>query len=971
MDAHKNFAYGVVAIAPVPALTGNSLQLAAGGGAAQPAVPFNATVWPAGQVPTSQNAEIVRVTAIAGDVLTIARAQEGSPARAILATDQFAATITAKTLTDVEAAVDVVSTALSNEISVRSSQRDLLSQGISVVSQAASAALSVALLASSLAAAETSNRVSANAALAQAVSIVSQALSVETGARAAADNALSQQVSVLSQQMSIASQRLSTLKGGLVSQYLVKSGAGDFAFAWSSVLAGGVGSVTSAQREALSNQVSNLTSAHNTLSNVVSGALSAGDAISADLTSVKSVLAGVSARTTAGTSVHGLQSVVNALSSRISQVAGGTGSVTSTELSAGDQAVSLQAASALSQAVSVLSQRISVTSAGVTSVDLRLNQVSARNFTDLSTLSVAAVGLQSAINALQNMDSILASVIVGVRLTANTAANYLSGVSARTTAGASVKGLQSVVDALSSRMSQIVGGTGSVTSTEVSAGDQAVSLQAASALSQALSVVSQNLSVQGAALSIRVDTQSQAISVLSQLHSALSQAHSVLSNAVSNELSVRAASVQTASAAATSADAHAAAASAAATSVLTYVSGISARTTAGTSVKGLQSVVNALSSRISQVAGGTGSVTSTEVSAGDQAVSLQAASALSQALSVQSVRDAALSVRIDTQSQSVSVLSQQVSVNAATISNLNSAHNALSNQVSDALSAGSAISADVTSIHNLLSALSCKSVGGTSVKGLQSVINALSNRISAGGGGAGSVTSTELSAASAQAASAISQLKSLHDVLSNLVSNALSAGDVASNAISILSQQVSALSQGHSALSQSHSVLSAGLGLAQMRVIQNAQVISATAFTNVSGLSVSVTSAAVYRIEGRVLFTTSLATGTAFGFTYPGGVGPGVMTMEFLAANAGTPGNLTSANYVANRLNESSMSTVATAQMSLVAQLVSATTGELEIYGLVKVSATAGAIQLQAKQSAAGGGVQFLPGSYLQAFRVL
>jgi hypothetical protein len=102
-DAHKNFAYSTVATAPSPASSGTSLVVAAGEGAKFPAVPFNATVWPVGAQPSTTNAEIVRVTNISTDTLTITRAQESTAARSIVVGDQIAATITAKTLTDVEA----------------------------------------------------------------------------------------------------------------------------------------------------------------------------------------------------------------------------------------------------------------------------------------------------------------------------------------------------------------------------------------------------------------------------------------------------------------------------------------------------------------------------------------------------------------------------------------------------------------------------------------------------------------------------------------------------------------------------------------------------------------------------------------------------------------------------------------------------------------------------------------------------
>jgi hypothetical protein len=103
-DAHNNFAYSTIATAPSPALSGTSLTVATGDGALMPAAPFNMTVWPSGALSLKSNAEIVRVTAVVGDVLTIARTQESSSARSIVAGDQIAATITAKTITDIEGA---------------------------------------------------------------------------------------------------------------------------------------------------------------------------------------------------------------------------------------------------------------------------------------------------------------------------------------------------------------------------------------------------------------------------------------------------------------------------------------------------------------------------------------------------------------------------------------------------------------------------------------------------------------------------------------------------------------------------------------------------------------------------------------------------------------------------------------------------------------------------------------------------
>ena len=94
-----------MAIAPSPANSGTTLTVAAGTGALFGTAPFEVTVWPVISQPLSTNAEIIRVTSKGtGDNWTIIRTQEGSSARNIVVGDQIAATITAKTLQDVEGA---------------------------------------------------------------------------------------------------------------------------------------------------------------------------------------------------------------------------------------------------------------------------------------------------------------------------------------------------------------------------------------------------------------------------------------------------------------------------------------------------------------------------------------------------------------------------------------------------------------------------------------------------------------------------------------------------------------------------------------------------------------------------------------------------------------------------------------------------------------------------------------------------
>src|SRR6187551_317269 len=97
-DALANLAIGTVATGPAPASSGTTLTLTAGHGARMPAAPFQATVWPAGAIPDPVNAEIVRVMARAGDVLTLVRASESTTARTITAGDLLAATITKRVL---------------------------------------------------------------------------------------------------------------------------------------------------------------------------------------------------------------------------------------------------------------------------------------------------------------------------------------------------------------------------------------------------------------------------------------------------------------------------------------------------------------------------------------------------------------------------------------------------------------------------------------------------------------------------------------------------------------------------------------------------------------------------------------------------------------------------------------------------------------------------------------------------------
>jgi hypothetical protein len=105
-DFHPLLAKSNVATAPSPATSGTSLTVTLSEGANFPnpasVGQYNATLAPAGNDPDINNAEIVRITARTGDVITIVRAQEGSAARSVLVGDRIYASVTPKVLTDFE-----------------------------------------------------------------------------------------------------------------------------------------------------------------------------------------------------------------------------------------------------------------------------------------------------------------------------------------------------------------------------------------------------------------------------------------------------------------------------------------------------------------------------------------------------------------------------------------------------------------------------------------------------------------------------------------------------------------------------------------------------------------------------------------------------------------------------------------------------------------------------------------------------
>lgn len=83
MSNKRDYATGIVAVAPSPTDSGTSLELQAGQGDDMPATPFFATAHAPTDVPDKTNAEKIQVTDVTGDVLTIVRAQGETSAQDI------------------------------------------------------------------------------------------------------------------------------------------------------------------------------------------------------------------------------------------------------------------------------------------------------------------------------------------------------------------------------------------------------------------------------------------------------------------------------------------------------------------------------------------------------------------------------------------------------------------------------------------------------------------------------------------------------------------------------------------------------------------------------------------------------------------------------------------------------------------------------------------------------------------------
>jgi hypothetical protein len=330
-----------------------------------------------------------------------------------------------------------------------------------------------------------------------------------------------------------------------------------------------------------------------------------------------------------------------------------------------------------------------------------------------------------------------------------------------------------------------------------------------------------------------------------------------------------------------------------------------------------------------------------------------------------------------------SVTSNDISVTNAALSNLTSAHNALSNTVS---AGGGGGSGSVTS--NELSAVSA------AVTSVDTRVNTLSNLHSV----LSQAVSVMSQAVSVNGAS-LSNLISAHNVLSNRVSansstggsgsvtsNELSAAaaDTASafaamsNAVSVLSQAVSVMSQAVSVMSQKVSVLSQAVSVLSQAVSVISAAVAGPVQRMISAVAaVTVSASGLTNITG---LSASVAAGGSYrldaclihSLSSPNAFGFGLTFPAFEVA-AGTLRGIVSIaaasgiSLIHGAFNKNGSGSIV---YSAVAG-DSATNYHTFITGYFHSANADGVIQLQARTSGATvGAINIQKGSYMQLFRI-
>ena len=896
-------------------------------------------------------------------------------------------------------AVRAVGVALSTtQMELRIGQADDVTSALSTLSTAASNALSVANAASN------------------AASVVSQALSSQAAALSVRIDTQSQGISVLSQQISVISQQVSVLSQAHSALSQVVSALSQSLSSQAAALSVRI-DTQSQGISVLSQQVSALSQAHSALSQAVSvisvqvaSALSIANAASNAASVVSQALS---------VEIANRVSAVNVVSQGVSVLSQQV-SIISQQVSAHSQTLSFLSAIG---AVAVL-QNVdgSAISAGAPVYAFTsANTIKRANASAVGTKPVIGLVIDTAI-AVSATGRVQTAGLVTLTtgqwdsitgqvggLTAGSL-YYLDVTTGLLTATAPTTGAVRLVGiALSTTVMQLQIGAHDDTTSALSTLSTAISAETANRIS-AINVVSQGVSV-----------LSQQVSVLSQAHSALSQAVSVISVQVASALSIANAASNAASVVSQALSVETANRVSAVNVVSQAVSVISQQ------VSALSQVVSAMSDRVSGISailstlrgGTTGQVLKKSTAsdfnwtwaaditggAGSVDVTSQHFSALSQQVSALSqtvsVDKAALSVRIDTQSQSISVISQQVSALSQFISALGTMN--LQNVDGSAVSAGapvylftsantfkqanaSALGGAANLVVGLVAdgSIAISAVGKIRFAGILTLTTGQWDAITGDVGGLvagtmywlgvapGTLTKTEPANTVAQrpvgVALSTTDMKLMISA-TNALSSRLSALSAAlSTTASALSQQISIISQQVSILSQTVSVISAGLGGMQMRFLAaNNAVLTGSAISNVSGLSISCAANGAYQIEARLVFNISAISAVGFGLSYPNlTYGSFVWEGNMSAAVAS---NLSTTGWFRTYVMESAAQANTNAvHLSLPAMAASAGfTYRVDLEGMLVASA-AGTLQVVAKQLT--NGIVMLKGSFIRAYKI-
>jgi hypothetical protein len=245
-----------------------------------------------------------------------------------------------------------------------------------------------------------------------------------------------------------------------------------------------------------------------------------------------------------------------------------------------------------------------------------------------------------------------------------------------------------------------------------------------------------------------------------------------------------------------------------------------------------------------------------------------------------------------------------------------------------------------------------------------------------------SVICVDISALSAKVVSISAQLVSL-EVHASAASAAATSADAHANTVSAavetlsakvvsVSAQLTSVDAKASIVSDRVTSISAQFTSVNLvlqgpttKVIADAQGISATAFTDISGMSISVANGGIYQLQA-FLFFNKTGTGTPYAFTLTFGtmtqIRGRIACPISVAQGIGTIStNMVGANFEG-----------ASASGSVILSVLSgnALTSLFVTYAAGMVAGADGVVQLQAKVSVSGGQLNFQPGSWMQLFRI-